>query len=285
MNNTSLSVVILTYNEELHLARCLESVKEIASEIIVVDSFSTDKTAEIARAFGATVVTHEFKNQADQFNWALDNVPIAGEWILRLDADEYLLPELAKEIAERLPGEPREVTGIYLRRRVIFMGRWIRHGGYYPTFILRLFRKGKARSEEREMDEHIVVSEGQTQTFKNDFVDENLRSLHWWTAKHNDFSTREASVLLASAKAGELVDDDPLGTQVERKRWMKERIYLNLPLFFRAWLYFSYRFFIRFGFLDGKEGLIFHFLQGFWYRFLIDAKIRELKKKNEDKLC
>ena len=286
--NKNLTVIVLTYNEELHLARCLESVRTLASEIVVVDSFSTDKTQEIARTFGAKVTTHEFKNQADQFNWALDNVSLAGEWVLRLDADEYLLPELAEEIKARIGNvgsskdhgsfDDQNIVGFYLRRRVIFMGRWIKHGGYYPTLILRLFRKGKGRSEVREMDEHIVVSEGQTQTFENDFVDENLRSLHWWTAKHNDFSTREARERIKEEEEHMEIQKDPLGSQTERKRWWKMAVYMNLPLFWRAFGYFFYRYFLRLGFLDGKEGLIFHFLQGGWHQFLIDAKIYEQEK-------
>lgn len=278
MEQPSISAIVLTYNEELHLARCLESLKDIASEIVVVDSSSTDGTKKIAERYGAKFIVHEYKNQADQFNWALENVPLSGEWVLRIDADEYLLPELAKEIEERLPAEPKEITGIYLRRRVIFMGKWIKHGGYYPTLILRLFRKGKGRSETREMDEHIVV-EGKTQTLKNDFVDENLQSLSFWTAKHNDFSTREARERIKEESEHAEIQEDPLGSQTERKRWWKEAVYMNLPLFWRAFGYFFYRYVIRLGFLDGKEGLIFHFLQGGWHQFLIDAKIYEEEKK------
>lgn len=285
MEKTSLSVIVLTYNEELHLARCLESVKGIADEIIVVDSSSTDGTKKIAEQYGAKFITHEYKNQAQQFNWALDNVPLKGEWVLRIDADEYVLPELAKEIQERLPSEPKEVTGIYLRRRVIFMGRWIRHGGYYPTLILRLFRKGKAHSEDREMDEHIVVSEGRAQNFECDFVDENLHGLHWWTAKHNDFSTRDAREWLKQRNEGNTeVEEDPLGSQTERKRWLKKAVYMNLPPLWRAVGYLFYRYIIRLGFLDGKEGLIFHFLQGGWHKFLTDAKMYEATKSKQNEL-
>ncbi|MFA5797892.1 MAG: glycosyltransferase family 2 protein [Candidatus Woesearchaeota archaeon] len=289
-----ISIIILTYNEEKHLARCLESVKNIADEIIVVDSFSTDKTKEIAEKYNAKFVQHEFINQAEQFNWALDTIPVFGDWILRLDADEYLTSELAEEICGTVSdigtsdvqrtSDVQNISGYYLKRRVIFMGRWIKHGGYYPTWILRLFKKGKARSESREMDEYIILKEGVAGYLKNDFVDENLNDLYWWTDKHNKFSSREIEAIVKTEKETyREVDGDPLGTPTERKRWWKESVYMGMPLFLRAWGYFIYRYIFRLGFLDGKEGLIFHFLQGFWYRFLVDAKLYE-RTRNSTKV-
>ncbi len=275
MKKLPISIIILTFNEEINLPRCLKSIYKWVDEIIVVDSLSSDKTLEIAKKFRAKTYKHPFKNQADQFNWALDNIKIKNDWIMRLDADEWVMSELWNELKERLSGTPDEVTGFYIKRRVYFMGRWIKHGGYYPTWILRLFRKGKAHSEEREMDEHIILSSGRAEKLKHDFVDENLSNLEWWTNKHNDFSTREVEAVLRERGA------QYLRGQAGRKRWIKERMYLKLPMFFRAFLYFIYRYIIRLGFLDGKEGLIFHFLQGFWYRFLVDAKLYEIKKKNK----
>src|ERR1051325_3560365 len=131
----NLAVVILTFNEEANLEKCLKSVKDFAGEIFVVDSGSTDKTLQIAMDYGASIYSHSFKNQADQMNWALQNVPIKSNWILRLDADEYVTPELADEIQEVLANSPKNITGYFIKRRVFFMGRWIRHGGYYPTWI------------------------------------------------------------------------------------------------------------------------------------------------------
>ncbi len=270
-----ISVIILTFNEEINLARCLNSVDKWADEIIIVDSYSIDKTLEIAKKYGAKVVQHKFENQAQQFNWALDNVDIKNDWIFRLDADEWLTEELKEEITEVLQHKSAAINGFYIKRRVYFMGRWIRHGGYYPTWILRFFRKGKARSEEREMDEHIVLLEGRTGKLKYDFIDDNQKDLEWWTNKHNNFSTREVEAVLRER------DAKYLKGQAGQKRWIKERVYLKLPMFCRAFFYFIYRYFIRLGFLDGKEGLIFHFLQGFWYRFLIDAKLYEVKKENK----
>lgn len=279
MGKLSIDVIVLARDEEFHLPRCLESVRGIADAIFVVDSGSTDRTVAVAREHGAKVVAHtEYVNQAVQFNWALDHLPLRGDWVLRLDADEWLTPELAEEIKEAIQRAPADVNGFYMKRRVYFMGRWIRHGGYYPTWLLRLFRRGKVRSEERAMDEHIVLSEGRVGRLEHDFVDENRKGLAAWTAKHNDFSTREARERLRNTNKYESTKG--LGGQAGRKRWVKTSVYTHLPLFCRAFLYFCYRYFFRLGFLDGVPGLIFHFLQGCWHQFLIDAKIYESKLRN-----
>jgi glycosyltransferase involved in cell wall biosynthesis len=272
---SNISIIILTYNEEVNLTKCLESILNLSDDVIVVDSYSTDKTLDIAKKYGARVMQHEFKNQATQFNWALDNIEIKHEWILRLDADEVITKELEKEIVETLPRVADDISGFYIKRKVYFMGRWIKHGAYYPTWILRLFRKGRARSEEREMDEHIILLQGKPANLKNDFIDENLNKLSWWIDRYNKYSTREVSALLIH---NESVSEKLDGSQTERKRWLKNNFYYRTPKFLRAFLYFVYRYFIRLGFLDGREGLMFHFLQGFWYRFLIDAKMYEQEK-------
>lgn len=271
-----ITVVILTKDEEVNLPQALRSVARFADEILIVDSRSVDRTREIALEFGAQVFERDFVNQADQFNWALDTLPIRNDWILRLDADEVISEALGDELAKVLENTKEGVNGFYLRRRVYFMGRWIKHGGYYPTLLLRLFRKGKARSEEREMDEHIVLLEGEARTLDNDFKDDNKKDLAWWIKKHNDYSTREAQASLNDR--GELKAEF-FGGQPGRKRWLKNNLYGNFPLFVRPTLYFMYRYIIRFGFLDGKEGFIFHFLQGFWYRLLVDAKIWEARRE------
>ncbi len=253
----SLTAIILTQDEEINIKECLESITGLASQIILVDSGSRDKTVEIVKKFGVEVFEHPFENQARQFNWALDNLDIKNDWILRLDADEYLTEKLKAEITKKLKDTSDDVSGYYMKRRVYFMGRWIKHGGYYPTWILRLFKHKKGRSEERAMDEHIVLSEGKSAKLKNDFVDDNKKDLTWWIEKHNNYASREADDVLRG--------DVGLGG--------KRNFYYKFPPFCRAFLYFIYRYFLCLGFLDGKEGLIFHFLQGCWYRFLVDAKI------------
>ncbi len=274
MAKAPVSVVVLTYNEEIHIGRLLKNISDWADEIFIADSFSTDKTLEIARSYGVKIVQHKFENQASQFNWALDNLEIKNDWILRLDADEYLIEDLKKEIGTILPKTLEGVGGFYIKRRVYFMGRWIRHGAYYPVWFLRLFRKGGARSEQRAMDEHIVLLEGKAEKLKNDFVDENLKGLRDWVDKHNNYASREAEEAL---KFKSHKSETDLGGQAGRKRWLKNNFYYRLPLFLRACLYFCYRYFIRLGFLDSQEGMIFHFLHAFWYRFLVDAKIYEAR--------
>ncbi len=260
-----IAFIVLTFNEEKNLRACLESIKPIASEIFVVDSGSTDKTVDIARSYGAEVIVHEFKNQAEQFNFALDNSDIKSDWIFRIDADEYLLPELREEILEVLPKVSEEVSGFYLRRRLYFMGRWIKHGGYYPTWILRLWRKGKGRVEERAMDEHTILLHGRAENLKNDFVDDNKNGLSSWIQKHNNYAGREAEEAVKGRYG----------------RGRKREIYYKFPPFLRAFVYFKYRYFFQLGFLDGLAGLIYHVLHGFWYRFLVDAKIYEKHKETK----
>src|SRR3990172_9924069 len=155
-----LSLMVLTYNEEVNLRHCLESVAGLVTDIFVVDSFSTDGTLKVARQYGARVVQNPFVNLAVQVNWALDNLPFATPWILRLDADEYLTPELRDELQAVLPALPQDIAGLSVKRRFYFMDRWIKHGGYYPTWLLRVFREGMVRCEARWMDEHMVLTAG-----------------------------------------------------------------------------------------------------------------------------
>jgi len=276
-----LTLVILTYNEEVNIAHTLENAQEWAGEIVIVDSFSTDGTLDICRKYTDKIYQHPFENQAKQFNWALDNVSLQYEWVLRLDSDETLTPELAEEITRVLPTLSRAVTGIYMKRRVYFMGRWMKHGDYYPMWFLRLFRIGKGRYEEIT-EEHIVLSEGTAIRVQHDFIDYNRKGLSFWTDKHAHWAIGEMLDVLSMMGEGTLpagtVRATLFGSQEQRRRWLKTRLYARLPLFLRAFAIFFYRYVLRFGFLDGVEGLIFHFLQGCWYRFYVDAKIYEAKR-------
>ena len=257
----TLSVIILTRDEQLHIRRCIERIRPIATEIFVVDCGSTDDTQSIARSLGATVVEHPWPGcQAEQMRWALAELPIKTDWVLRLDADEYLLPELIDEVQNRLGTLPPEITGVLLRRRHIFLGKWVRHG-IYPVRLLRLFRTGTAESRQRLMDEKLILLKGQSVEFEHDFVDHNLNDLSWWTRKHDGYALREAVDLLMANDATS-----------------KKRLYRCLPLFWRAAAYFFYRYILRLGFLDGREGFLWHFLQGWWYRTLVDAKVLALQK-------
>lgn len=276
---TDLAVVILAFNEAAHIERAVRSLRALDATAFVIDSFSTDGTPELARAAGATVVQHRFVNYAQQYQWGLDNLPIESGWVMRLDADETLTPELVEEIRRRLPTLPPDVTGVNLKRRHVFLGRWIRHGGRYPLVLLRIWRRGCARIEQRWMDEHMVLLHGRSVTFAHDFSDENVNDITYFTDKHNKYATREAIDVL-STRYGLGVADDAIFTaeasvQATRKRMVKERLYNHLPLWCGPLGYFVLRYLFQLGFLDGTQGLVYHFLQGFWYRFLVAAKVWE----------
>ena len=274
-----ISVIILTLNESLHIRRCIESLLLITNNIFIIDSYSTDSTVDIAKKLGVKVYQNSWPgNHAKQFQWGLDNCPIETEWVMKMDADEFILPELACEINSQLKSVSKDISGIYVKRRVNFMGRWIKHGGYYPTWLLRIWRYKDGVMEQRWMDEHIKLTTGNTVKFEYDIVDDNKNDLTWWTTKHNHYSTKEAVDILNTIHGFRNYDEiEPniFGSQEQRKRQFKH-IYARLPLFLRPFIYFIWRYFIKFGFLDGKQGLIWHFLQGFWYRFLVDAKISEI---------
>jgi glycosyltransferase involved in cell wall biosynthesis len=277
-----LSIIILTFNEEINIEKCLIEASKLTDNIYIVDSFSTDKTIDICKKYNCKIYQNIFINQAVQLNWALENIFFKTEWVLRLDSDEYFLPELISEMERRVEGLSDEITGIFFRRRVYFMGKWIKHGGYYPTIILRAWRNNKAVCENRWMDEHMRLLEGGSIIFKNDFVDDNKKNLHWWISKHNDYATREAIEQLNSVHSflkSQVVESSIFGTQEQKKKWLKEKVYNFLPLGVKPFMYFIYRYIIRLGFLDGFRGFLFHILQGFWYRFLVDAKVYEIQKK------
>ena len=276
-----LTVVILTYNEERHIARALDSVARIAARVFVIDSQSSDRTAAIAEARGATVLQHRFVNQAKQFQWALDSAPIETPWIMRLDADEVVSPALAAEIEARLPTLAADVAGVNLKRRHIWMGRWVRHGGRYPLELLRIWRRGQGRVEDRWMDEHVLVSGGSTVTFAHDFADDNLNDIGYFIDKHNRYATREAIDVLNKRLGLFATPDDAAvrtSPQAATKRWIKEKVYNRIPFTLAAPAYFIWRYVFQLGFLDGRTGLVYHFLQGCWYRFLVGAKTLELER-------
>lgn len=274
----TVTVIVLTLNEARHIERALRSVAPMADRCVVVDSGSTDDTVARALAMGAKVLTHPFVNQARQFNWALDQLPPDTSWVFRLDADEVVSEALAAEIANRLPYLPDSVAGLTVPRRIAFLGRPIRHGGLFPVHILRLFRNGRGRSEDRWMDEHITV-DGRIVALSGELLDDNLNPLGWWIDKHNRYASREVLEVLLAERRG---DDDgaavAMGRQAVAKRWLKRNLYAPMPFGLRAFAYFLYRYLLRGGFRDGYSGLVFHVLQGFWYRFLVDAKLYEMRR-------
>lgn len=281
---SGICAIVLTHNEEQHLDRCLSSLQGLVSRVVIVDSGSTDATSEISRKFGADFYTNQWKNYSTQFNWALENTNITEDWCLRIDADEYLSEPLRESLRMRVIAADvaGHVTGFYVKRIMVFMGRAIRHGGCGNLYMLRLFRRGQGQCEQRWMDEHIALSNGRAERLPGELVDENLNNIGWWISKHNNYATREAIDLLNmrhgfEAHTPQLSTEQ--GSQASRKRWLKETIYANFPIGLRAALYFVWRYVGQAGFLDGRAGLVFHFMQGFWYRFLVDVKVSELERR------
>ena len=272
MNKISLTSIILTFNEELHIERCLKNVCLISEKVYVIDCFSKDRTCEIASKFeNVEVVQHEWPgNQAAQFNWFIDNHEIASDWILRLDADEYLSGEAVKEITETLPSLPQDVTGCVMKRDIIFLGRRIKHGKLKTIKLLRIWRTGKGRIENREMDEHAILTEGRSIELKNWFFDDNLNGIDAWIRKHLDYANRESK----SQVLNEATTTEASATDMGARNKQKSRYY-SLPKFWRGFMFFVLRYIFLGDFLDGKQGFVWNFMQCWWYRTLVDVKIEE----------
>jgi glycosyltransferase involved in cell wall biosynthesis len=278
-----LAVVVLTYNEERNLAACLDSVAGLAQELFVVDSGSTDETIPIAQRYGATVVKHPYETHARQWLWVLANVPVASEWILALDADQRVTSELGAEIRAALAGNTTArpgPVGYYIKRRQIFRGRWIKHGGYYPKYLLRLFRHAVTSLNDGDLVDHHFRVDGDIAKLRHDLVEDNANEadISFWIAKHHRFAVLQAREEFTAAQNGRRTSGDgaPFGSPDDRVRWLK-RVWARLPLYLRPCLYFAYRYVVRLGFLDGKEGFIFHVLQTFWYRLVVDIMLDELR--------
>jgi len=274
-----ITVIILTYNESIHISRCIQNVMQLTHSVFVVDSFSSDDTVSKAKDEGACVLQNKWPgNQATQFNWALQNLNIQTEWVLRVDADEYLTDDLIDEIRIKLPSFGEDINGIFFNLKRSFLGKILnREKGIK---ILRLWRYGKGFYENRAIDERVVISEGRTIEFTHAFADNNLNDIGWWSQKHINYASREAALELV--KRYNLTESQVSSTEEHRgyaKKIRKQKeVYFKMPLFLRAFLFFLYRYIFKLGFLDGKEGFLWHFLQGWWYRTLVDAKIFEINK-------
>ncbi len=292
MSAVHLSVVVLTKNEERNLDGCLKSVAQWCREIFVVDSGSSDATVKIAEHYGAAVVSHPFESHTKQWNWALTNLPFRCEWALCLDADQRLTPELRSEISSLLSNKAEAVpqNGFYIKRRQIFRGRWIKHGGYYPKYLLKMVRYKLAWCDENErLDSHFYVN-GRTAMLKHDLIEDNQNEhdITFWIEKHNRYAIAQAAEELHRRNSHVTWSRQPkfFGTPDERTLFFREIWYRFLPLYLRPFLLFFYRYFIRLGFLDGKQGLIFHFCQSLWFRLIVDVKIEELdvSRQNGDNI-
>ena len=273
-----MTAIVLAKNESQNIGNCLKSISNLVERIIVVDSGSTDETVAIAKSYGAEVYYHEWIHYANQFNWALDNIKIDSKWIYRIDADEVVTSELANEIETACEIHANDdVNAFIMKFKIFFMGRFLTHGGVYPFYNVTIFRNGFGRYEDRAMGEHIVVESGRTEMLVNDCLHYDFKNLDAWIDKHNKYATREVEDYYAvRSKRDGLAN---LYGEAEKAKKMRDGIYYKLPKFFRAHLYFFYRYYIKLGFLDGEPGKIYAYLQAYWYRFLVDAKIYEQEVK------
>jgi len=280
--NKNFSFIILTYNEEIHLPRLLNSIKNLNAEIFILDSGSTDKTLEIAKSFNAVVQSNPFVNHPKQWDFALKNFQVSTPWTIGLDADQIVSPELFELLKGFKDEDFADISGIYFNRKNYFQEKWIRFGGYYPIYMLKMFRTGMAYSDLNENMDHRFIPGGKTIIWKKGhLLEENLKenNLAFWKAKHERYSDliaveeieREQKLRTQTLKA------NLWGNPDEQKTWFKKQ-WRNLPLGLRPYLYFSYRMIFKMGILDGKTGIRFHYLQGLWFRLLVDKKISELKR-------
>jgi glycosyltransferase involved in cell wall biosynthesis len=267
---------MLTFNSAKSIERTLRAARQVSDDIHAVDSFSTDNTVELLKTAGVATVQRAFVNYSNQRNWAIDNLTLRHPWQMHIDADEELEPGLIALI-RGLDLAATTADGFIVGRKIVFMGRELRHGAIARTWHHRIFRNGHGRCEARLYDQHFVGT-GKTEVLRGYMLDHQEDTLSEWTSRHNRWSQLEAEEIVVPAPSKLEIAPNVLGNPIERKRASKVWYYRG-PMFLRSLSYFLYRYIVRLGFLDGPEGLIYHTLQGFWFRFLIDAKIYEKSRK------
>ena len=276
----NITALIITKNEEIHIERCINNIKKLVSDVLIIDSFSNDNTIEIAKKLNIKFIQNKFINHAKQFNFGLSQLSQDTDWVLKIDADEILTSSLIAEIKNKLPKLDKNINGIYIKRHLVFQDTLIKYGRLSPVRLLRLFRFQKGKCDNRWVDEKIKV-EGKTVQFKEYIIDQNLKSLSEWIRKHDRYSSAEALnyLLIKYNSLFNNIEQSQLNFETLSVVSLKSRnLYAKLPLIIRAFIIFSYRYFFCLGFLHGKAGLIYFFLQSLWYRILVDVKILEVEK-------
>ena len=279
MESNSIGILILSFNEEIHLERCILHAKKLSNQIFVVDSFSTDSSIAILEKYSIPYLKHPFTTHAKQINVGIDSFPFEVNWLLRLDCDEILSDSLIAEIKNMISDPSKgSINGYFIQRKVHFLNGILQHGMINPIWLLRLWKKGAGKCNDLWMDEKIELLNPKTERLNGLLYDHNLNDLSWWTQKHNSYATREAYEILRQKY--QLHTPEETKTQ---DRWIVKfkRVYNRLPIFVRPLMLFFYAYFIKLGFLDGKRGLIWNFLQVFWYRFLVDVKVFEFELKHQ----
>lgn len=276
-----ITAIILTKNEEQNIGSCIRSIRGLADRIVVVDSGSTDRTVRIARRLGAEIYRHEFVNYAAQFNWALDHTQIRTRWVYRIDADEVVPPDLREEIRTECARHAEDsVNGFLMKHKLLFLGRYLKHGGAYPFIKMTVFKPEYGRFTDRAMGEHVVLSEGTYITLRHDCLHHDCKDLTRFIEKHNSYASREVSDYLRDRG---LEEGKGLYARAKQGEKLKDSLYYRLPMFTRARLYYLYRYYIRMGFLDGRPGRIYAMLQAYMYRYIVDAKIYEYEVRQKQK--
>jgi glycosyltransferase involved in cell wall biosynthesis len=270
-----LTAIILTYNEEKHIKRCILSIRKFVKKIIIIDSYSNDKTIQIAKKYKTKIYKHQFVNQSKQINWGIKNIKFTTKWLLRIDADEIFTDKLKDKLIVKLNDNRKKYNGITINRKIRFLNKDINFGGVSPHKTLRIWRKNKGYCEDAWMDEQMLVK-GQIAHINEDLIDHNLNNLSWWINKHKLYAIREAKNYLLNKNniKKKTISSDPS----KINKYLKLKIYYNFPMYIRPFLLFIYNYFIKYGFLSSWQGLIFYSLQSFWYRMLVDINIAKQKK-------
>jgi len=279
--NKHFSFIILTYNEEINLPRLLKSVAGLNADLYVLDSGSNDKTTKIAESYSAEVKINPFKNHPEQWDYALKNFNIRTPWIIGLDADQKVTPELYQMLYNFDNGAYEGINGIYFNRKYIFQEQWIQYGGYYPFYLLKMFRTGVGYSDLNENMDHRFIVPGRTVIWENGHIlEKNLKEndINFWYRKHERYSDLIAREEIERTQhlRQQILKPNLRGNPDERKAWLK-RLWWKLPLGIRPYLYYGFRMIFQMGFLDNKKARHFHYMQGFWFRKLVDKKIKALK--------
>lgn len=281
MHNPNFSIIILTLNEEIHLPRLLASVAGLQAKTYLLDSGSTDNTLEIAKQYGAEIKFNPFVNHPQQWDFALKNFNVETPFTIGLDADQIISQELFTLLKHFKAEDYKAVNGIYFNRKNFFQGTWIKYGGYYPLYLLKMFRTGVGFSDLNENMDHRFIVKGKTIIWKNGhLLEENLKEndINFWISKHERYSNliAQEEIERQQNKRYQTLNPNLLGNPDERKAWLK-RLWWKLPLGFRPYLYYFFRMIIQLGILDNKTGRKFHYLQALWFRKLVDQKIKKLR--------
>lgn len=273
----NLSILILTYNEEIHLNRLLDNLNLLTNKIYVVDSYSSDSTISILKNRNIAFSQNIFVNHSKQINFAIDSNPFDTVWTMRIDADEFISDELISELKIKLRElEVSAINGFYMKRKVLFLGKELNYGNLNPIWLLRIWRNGEGSCNDKWMDEKIVLNNPVTEKLTHVFYDNNLNDLTWWTNKHNLYANREAIEILKEKYFYQKISNKKASNR-DLILFSLKSFYNKVPIFIRPILLFLYSYIFRLGFLDGKQGLIWNILQVLWYRFLVDSKVFELE--------